>query len=139
MNPVTLAYAAGLVDADGSITLSRSGKHRKFRSPNVHVTNTDINIINFMKHHFGGTIISKRTYREHHTPSFSWSIHNTQAINFLKLIQPYMRHSEKLRRSHLITSQYTSVTPRNGKYTEEMTHVKLAFEYNFFHPSAALN
>lgn len=129
-----IAYAAGIIDGEGTITLT-SLQSGKYRSPVVSVSSTTIEILNFMKIHFGGHISNCKTYKEHHKKSYSWKLCNDKAIEFLQSVYPFLLEPSKSYRANLILTQYKDVTKRNGKYTEQDIQQKLNFEYIFFHPS----
>jgi hypothetical protein len=50
----------------------------------------------------------------------------------MKLIIPYIKEPKKISRINYIINNYKKVTPRNGKYSQEMAIVKLNFEKEFF-------
>src|SRR5688572_12634346 len=82
------AYLAGLVDGEGTITLSRRERNTQ-RTVVVSIANTEIALLKYPLEVIGaGTITMKRTFKSHHTPSFSYQISGRQAIDLLKqLIQ----------------------------------------------------
>lgn len=133
MEILTIAYAAGLVDGEGTITLIKGNS--KFRSPVVSMSSTTYELVDFMKSTFGGHISHHKTYKPHHKPSYSWKIGYNRAIWFLELVLPFLKEPEKKRRALLIISSYKNTTIRNGKYSQKMLTSKLAFESEFFHPS----
>lgn len=128
------AYIAGIIDGEGSILLSKD-KKMKFRAPMVTVSSTTIELLEFLKLHYGGVICSHKTYKEHHKPNWSWRLVYDRALELLSDVEPYLIVSEKRFRANHILSKYKFVTPRNGKYTPEMFLAKKQFEYTFFHPS----
>ncbi len=122
-----LAYAAGFVDADGYITLQRVHKGR-YRYPYVQVTNADSDIIWFFDLHWDGRSRLRKNPGANHNDSFDWFLNGNAALKFLGEIRPYMQHRKKQQRVDIMLAEYKKVTPRNGKYTEEMVKAKLAFE-----------
>ncbi len=62
-----------------------------------------------------GKITKKRTSKDNHTPSLTYSISNRQALALLNQINPYFKTYKKLR-SQLVIDKYVELTPRNGKY-----------------------
>jgi len=132
MAPTSLAYAAGLMDGEGTITLSKDSKHHEFRRPTVSVPSTTVELVEYMKAHFGGGTSNKRRSKPHHTPSKTWRITCHNALHFLAAILPYMKEPEKIRRSKLLVEEYLSVTSRNGKYSDELRVKKQDFERRFF-------
>jgi hypothetical protein len=125
------AYIAGLVDGEGTITLSK--RHAKDRRQLVvSIANTERPLLDFVLHRVGaGKITRKRTAARHHTASYCYSISNRQALSLVVQLQSYLR-SHKRDRAGLILSTYLQVTPRNGKYTPVMEQRRLEFEQRFF-------
>lgn len=125
------AYIAGLIDGEGTITLSR--RHSKDRRQLVvSIANTERPLLDFVLGCVGaGKITCKRTAAQHHTPSYCYSISNRQALSLVKQVQPYLR-SHKRDRAILILTAYLSLTPRNGKYTPSLEQRRSEFEQGFF-------
>lgn len=95
------AYIAGIVDGEGTVTLSRSHKQE-----------------------------NKRLYSERHRPAFTYQVSSRQALDLLRQIVPYMK-SYKVRRATLALKRYVDVTPRNGKYTAALRVARATFEREF--------
>jgi hypothetical protein len=121
------AYLAGLVDADGTVTVTR--KHRnENRHPALSISNTDIDLLKFVSEKVGaGKITSKRVVHQNHTPSFAYVVYNRQALNLIKQIQPFLQ-TYKAKRAELIIRNYLALTPRNGKYNKNMLLARKSFE-----------
>lgn len=135
INSSDLYYTAGLLDGEGTITISKNRKSAKFRHPQISIASTTLELLKYLQNTFGGYISSKKIYAPHHKQSWHWQVHGTHALVFAALIAPYLKEPEKKRRAELLTSQYKKVTPRNGKYTNIMLSKKLEFEQNFLYPS----
>jgi hypothetical protein len=112
------AYIAGLIDGEGTITLTR--KHRnENRHLAISISNTKKDLLDFVLFTIGaGKITRKRTTSSHHTPSYTYAIYNRQALQLLEDVHPFLR-TYKRERATLILRDYILVTPRNGKYTEQ--------------------
>lgn len=121
------AYIAGLVDADGTITLTRKHKNEN-RHPSLSISNTDRNLLAFVLDKVGaGKITNKRARRDIHSASFAFAIYNRQALRLMEQLRPFMQ-TYKARRADLIIQNYLAVTPRNGKYSETMRLARIDFE-----------
>ena len=121
------AYLAGFIDGEGTVTLSRKHKNEN-RQLAITISNTERQILEFCLEVIGaGKITGKRTCKVHHTPSFTYAIYNRQALAVLEQITPYLR-SFKVKRAKLVLENYITLTPRNGKYTEEMMTKRKSFE-----------
>jgi hypothetical protein len=108
------AYLAGIIDGEGTITLSRRHPDQT-PSPNVSISNSSLQMLKWVKRHFGGWISKKRTYKAHHRQTYVWGITHNKAIDLLKLIEKHL--IIKKPQARLILSKYKAVTVRTGKYT----------------------
>lgn len=131
------AYAAGLIDGEGSVNLP---KYKEFRYPTVTVSSTTYALVDFLKIHFGGCISHKRKKQKSHwKESYVWSVQRDPALVVLKRVYKHLLEPEKRRRANLILNKYKSITPRNGKYTESMRKEKQRFEKEFFSTTTRVN
>ena len=119
LSPVDAAYLAGLIDGEGTVTLSRRHRNDQ-RQLVVSIANTERRLLEWTLDTVGaGTITGKRISSPLHSPSFTYSIANRQALQILEQIAPYLR-SYKATRTQLILQNYINLTPRNGRYTDEI-------------------
>lgn len=130
-----VAYIAGIIDGEGTITLTRNHKDDPYRAPVVSCSSTTREILEFLQKQYGGSIASHKTYQEHHKPSWSWKIQYRAALQLCNDILPFLIEPTKRYRAQLLVEEYPLLTPRNGKYSIELRKQKLAFEDRFFHPS----
>lgn len=78
------------------------------------------------------SIKRKKNYNaKKHTDSFTYTIKYNDAINILIQIESYLVIKNKKARAKLIIKKYKSVTPRNGKYSDEMLKAKEKFYKEF--------
>lgn len=124
-------YLAGIIDGEGSICLTKQHANQH-RSPEITVTSTTYEMLEYMKELCGGSISHKKIYAEHHKEAWKWGIKGDKAIEFLTQIKDYLLVPEKKYRADLIVNEYKAVTPRNGRYNEETLAKKLDFEKRFF-------
>ncbi len=123
----TAAYIAGLVDGEGTVTLSRQHRNEG-RRLTLSISSTERALLEFVKDSVGaGRITSKRTYSVRHAPSFTYAITSRQAIAVLEQIVPHLR-SYKKARATLALRHYVQLTPRNGRYTERLREMRGRFE-----------
>lgn len=113
------AYLAGIVDGEGTITLAHIHKGAN-RQLSVSITNTERQLLDWVKHVIGaGRITKKRAYNARHRPSYTYAIANTQALELLRQIAPYLQTHKRLR-AELVLERYKALTPRNGRYSPEL-------------------
>lgn len=91
-----LAYAAGIIDGEGCISIfkhrkRRDTKHGYIFALTVRVSNTNEYIINWLKMQFGGGIckMADRTSKGYKN-CWQWSLSGKKASDFLKLVEPYL-------------------------------------------------
>jgi hypothetical protein len=121
------AYIAGLVDGEGTVTLSRLHR-RENRRLVVCVANNDRALLEHVKATIGaGRITSKRVYSPHHSPSFNYQINSRQALALLRQIVSYLKSYKRIR-ARLVLRDYLRLTPRNGRYTAEIAAARRKFE-----------
>lgn len=137
MNESEKAYAAGLIDGEGSVLLTKH-HHGIYRCPSVSMTSTTPALTEFMKRHFGGSIRHQKVYKPHHKAAQVWSVLYDDALRCLELVRPFMLEPEKCRRTDLLLNRYKSVVRRNGKYDEIEKEERLRFEDDFFLESKPL-
>jgi hypothetical protein len=127
LTPERAAYLAGLVDGEGTITLTRIHRHENRRLV-VSISNNDAALLNFVKEAIGaGKITTKRTYSLRHSRSFTYQLWSRQALQLLRQISPYLR-TYKAERAALALRDYLRLTPRNGRYNAETAAARRDFE-----------
>jgi hypothetical protein len=115
LTAIDAAYIAGLVDGEGTITLTRYHKNENRRLV-VCISNNERPLLEFVLNSVGaGRITTKRTYRDTHAPSFTYAITNRQAFDLLIQLAPHLRSYKSLRATFVLQN-YIRLTPRNGKY-----------------------
>ena len=120
------AYIAGLIDGEGTISLTR--RHRgENRQLVVSISSTEPKLLQFVRNAVGaGRITNKRAYSNRHTPSAVYAIDNRQALSLLEQIAPYLK-TYKAQRAELILRDYLRLTPRNGKYSPAQRQERIIF------------
>jgi hypothetical protein len=113
------AYAAGILDGEGSIYFSRNRTSR-WPSPIVSVASTDRELLEWLRFRVGGSTVQKRTYQPQHAVSYDWKLTDRRALEFLKIVRPFLVIKRKMIRCDLLLAEYVACTPRNGRYTSEM-------------------
>ena len=95
-----IAWAAGFIDADGSILIERSskiyrGERHVSHSPRICACGIDRSALEYMQSIFGGQIVRQRRYASSAVtsrfPVWQWSITHYRAIHVARLLMPYLR------------------------------------------------
>jgi len=127
ITPEHAAYLAGLIDGEGTITLSRVHRHENRRLV-MSISNNDLSLLKFVKAKVGaGKITTKRTYSERHARSFAYQISSRQALELLRQVASYLK-TYKAERAKLALNEYLRLTPRNGRYRPEIAASRMRFE-----------
>lgn len=124
------AYIAGLVDGEGSITLTRKHKGDN-RQAALSIASTERQLLEFVLKEIGVGKITNKSTKPNCKPAFTYAVYNRQALVLIEQIAPYMM-SYKKARAELLLEDYIKLTPRNGKYNEQLILERFNFEQNFF-------
>ena len=125
------AYIAGIIDGEGTISLTRRHKNEN-RQLEISVANTEMPLLNYLLETIGtGRITKKKTYNKRHTPSATYLVSNRQALSLLEQIFPFLL-TYKRHRAKVVLRDYLRLTPRNGKYSTEIKQQRKEFINNFF-------
>lgn len=123
MTKTELAYIAGIVDGEGTITLT-CYHGNQMPSPEISVANNNLQLLQWLKKTVaGGVIIHKKKRKEHHNNSYAWTLRNNAALALMKATLPWLLI--KNQRAKLILKDYKRLTPRNGRYTKEQLEQKM--------------
>ena len=122
MTEAEKAYLAGIVDGEGTVTLTKHHKNET-PTPSVSVANNNLVLLWWIKTLVGGTIVLKKKRQLHHNDSYAWTLRSDRAIQLLKEIRQYL--IVKKPQADLIIEKYKSVTHRAGKYTPELFEKKM--------------
>lgn len=127
------SYIAGIIDGEGSISLTRihASEHRR---PCISIASTDKELLVYIQSLTGGVITNKKNYKpDIHKDSYTLTIKKKESVLLLlKQISSFLRVDKKRKRAQCILLNYDRVTPRNGKYNTELLNRKIAFEETFF-------
>ena len=130
LTPEVAAYVAGLVDGEGTITLTAEHRGERRRII-VCISNTDRSLLEYVQDAVGaGRITAKRTYNERHAPSFAYRLSSRQTLDLLSQVAGYLR-TYRSKRASLALQRYLTLTPRNGKYSATTLQQRDAFERDF--------
>lgn len=132
MTELEKAYIAGIIDGEGSIMLQRFHKNQ-FPSPCVSIASSTIELLNWIREKVRyGVIKRKKNYNpKKHKDCYSYSLKYDEAIKFIEAIYPYLIIENKKKRAFLIIIEYKNVTPRNGRYSDELLIKKEGFYERF--------
>jgi hypothetical protein len=130
LTPFEAGYLAGLIDGEGTITLSRRNLNKQ-RALVITINSTELCILKYVQEITGvGKITNKRITKANHTPSFTYQVANRQALEILKQTAVHLR-SYKVDRARLVLKEYLRVTPRNGRYSPTQIQDREIFIENF--------
>jgi hypothetical protein len=127
LSPPDAAYIAGLIDGEGTITLSRrhAGDQRQLV---ISISSTEAAILDWVLVTVGaGKITRKSVTSVKHAPGLTYSISNRQALDLLNQTGQFLR-SYKQFRAALVLEKYVRLTPRNGRYTPAVAAERASFE-----------
>lgn len=87
-----LAYLAGMIDADGYITIQRRRREGKvYFGVKVGIAGTRREPHDLAAELFGGSVNAYSAKKRKHRPQFQWSRFGADAAEVITLIRPYLR------------------------------------------------
>ncbi len=117
------AYIAGIIDGEGTVTLTSDHKG-ELPAPKVSIANNDLALLNWIKEKAGSGVIITRSKRQpHHGEQYVLDFSNNSALALLSEVEGYLRIKKP--QARLLLSGYKTVTPRNGKYTGDLLAAKM--------------
>jgi len=101
--------------------------------PCISIASATYELLDCIKSVIGkGAIKLKINYNNSkHKDCYSYILKHDDAIQLMTEIYPYLIINSKRRRSELILNNYKSLTPRNGRYSDELLKAKLDFYDEF--------
>jgi hypothetical protein len=88
-----IIYLAGIFDGEGTIAIVKNkpgGKRHIYNCPRLIITNTNLNLMLWLKKNFGGNIRTIKPKNPNYKPFYQWIIGNKKALNLLKKMLPYL-------------------------------------------------
>ena len=117
MDKLDLAYAAGFFDGEGSVGVYWYKSVQRFRCV-LAVSNTDLNIIEWFRQHWGGSTIKHKSARQH-KQCYLWSCNSRPKMaEFLHDVLPYLR--EKRPQAELALRYFETTCAPGQRMTDEV-------------------
>lgn len=86
-----LAYLAGLMDGEGTISIYKHWCNRKWwLSPEIIISNTNLALLEWIQTGYDGWIRPQKIYPGR-KPMYVWKKQGKKAIDFIRLIEPFLR------------------------------------------------
>lgn len=85
------AYLAGLIDGEGCIELAFNNRKDGYKQyyPRVRIHMTNLEALEAAKDLYGGSITTRKPYKNHWKQAYDWGISCGKAVTLLKDIFPY--------------------------------------------------
>lgn len=94
MTDIDLAYLAGLVDGEGTISIKTEGKTRP-HTVYLHVSNTNENVIALCEEAFGGRRRLRKWKNKKWKPCWEWILTKEKACEAIRKLRPFLRIKQK--------------------------------------------
>ena len=124
-----IAYLAGIVDGEGTISVHKTHGNRKNTNavPYVSISNTNEALIKWIRSRVGGILRTRKPCKSHYKIAYDLRFYYNRALDLITLIYPYL--IVKRNQAHLLLTKYKECTPRNGKYTKKVLEAKHALVF----------
>lgn len=94
MKATARSYAAGVLDADGTVRICRSRQPKNTKAYRhglrVSVSNSDLTLLRWFKAELGGNLMLLLPRAEGHRPVHRWYLHGVLAGKMLRSVLPYL-------------------------------------------------
>lgn len=122
-SPEVLAYAAGFIDGEGSIGISkampRPGWKTRNTTPVYEVTLTVVNTVEapmaWLHAEFGGSLRLKKPAANRWRPQWCWVLGNRQAADFCRMVLPYFKVKHRQAQLCIDFMERKALTPKRYK------------------------
>lgn len=94
---IEMAYAAGILDGDGSFSLlfhksATKTSWRSFYEPCIQLSNAFKGMSEFLYEKFGGSLRIKKPQKEHHKTLYVWSLRSrSKCKRLIEMVLPYLK------------------------------------------------
>jgi hypothetical protein len=136
ISPEIKAWAAGFFDGEGTLALRKTHRCATYFLL-VRVSNLDRKVLEELRTLWGGRIYKRPGTGSNRRPYYEWSLSPTDAVTFLKDIQPFVRTEKNIKRINLaIRFQDGKV---QGRIPSNLLQAKIAEETKLHLEIAELN
>jgi hypothetical protein len=92
-NVSVLAYTAGVIDGDGSISISREGGRKGTRNYtlSIWVANTDRRLLDWLRSVYGGSVSNPQKRSQYRKPMYQYHLTGWRVATLLGLLLPYLK------------------------------------------------
>ena len=130
LSKTEVAYLAGIIDGEGTITLTRRNIYKN-RLLVLTISNNELPLLEYIVKITGvGKITRKNIRSENHSLGYTYQTASRQALDLIRSIYPFLRTYKK-RRAALVLKHYLKLTPRNGKYSPTLLRKREKFAEKF--------
>jgi hypothetical protein len=87
-----LIYMAGLMDGEGTFYLGypKNGRGKRYRTASVIVTNTNVDVMDWLIATYGGYRWLRKRPNPKHKPCYRWNLNGKKAEELALKLQPYL-------------------------------------------------
>lgn len=92
MTDVEAAYAAGIFDGEGTVSLTwRPNRHgRRYAQLSITIGNTDVRVLQWLAERFGGSWTQQKQAWANAKPFYRWMAWTARAEAFLQIVRPHL-------------------------------------------------
>lgn len=134
MTTAELAFAAGLMEGEGTVRINAFTRRNK-GALIVSCVNTDRELIAFLQERWPGYCKPATGLRANQRPAFVWTIAALQALAFLELIEPFVV-TERMRERIATARWWQQIKAKHWRYRTEADYEE---SFNCFHWMRELN
>lgn len=111
MNPMTHAYAAGLIDGEGCVLIQESHGQTYHHLVTVGMTEKTLAVLGWMESRYGGKTKRARAATDKWDAAYSWTVAGDAATNLLEAVSPHLVLKSEQARVALKVAQIRAELP----------------------------
>ena len=114
-----LIYLAGLFDADGSLGIYSRTRNKKELMPRFNISNTNQDIIYWLKETFGGYITTQKSKNHRHKTKYMWNLNANDCRKLIPRIYLFLKIKKS--RAKLLL-EFLSLTKNKQSFHHTIEH-----------------
>lgn len=107
-----VAYVAGIIDGEGCLIFGRT---RTSYYPRVMITNTNLDLLNWLQENLGGRIFKAAKRKDGWKPSYDWRCAWKPATELIERVYPYLKIKDGQAR---VFFAWDAIRPKKGRLPE---------------------
>ncbi len=121
VSKIELAYLAGFVDGEGTISIVSAGK--EYMRPTISISNSDTTVIDFVNTHWQSNVYKAKGWGQNSKDMYCVRVVNQHAIEFIKDLLPYL--NQKLKQAKVVLKWYSTIKNKKNRNNRFIKQIRI--------------